>query len=467
MYLILVKYFYYFYFLKKNKKFKFFILLDLIFFLMKKYFKLLLLKKKLNKYKNMLKRINIKNLNSTMIKKINKNIYFLLKLDLFIKHKMDEFNNFIINFLPTQLLPLGNRKKFYNLFNRKFKRFFILIKKKLNKKFFFYFLVLLFRKIKFLFLKSDAFLNKDTFLFDFFSSISLESKYSSLLQLYRQVQKKDNLLKNKFLSFFNMISFFLYRIDFFLYKYLSFFSLDRIRRFIFSSGVVVNNKLVNTINYFLSKYQIIKLPSSLTSMHRKVYIFALQYYFAFINNYIYKKNNNVKFHYYLELYKKIKNKNSLFLYIKQKKQKHVVSHRYCYMDLVEDIFNYFFALRNRIYNFDLLNTYKNNYKIEYLFPFFLKEKKKNLFFNTNPKYLDNITINITPSNIKNKLFHFSFLTNFINLFFFLYKYKSLYFYTHKNKCIVSPIHIQNILNEQKKLFYYFSIVFHINVVKIL
>ena len=218
MYLILIKYFYYFYFLKKNKKFKFFILIDLIFFLMKKYFKLLLLKKKLIKYKNILKKSlskihlqlkkNVLSDKPSVLLKVGKQLYLLSKLDSLLKIKLSGFNDFIIHFLPTQLLPLGNRKKFYNLINKKFKRFFILIKKKLNKKFFFFYLVQMFRKIKFLFIKSDAFLNKKTFLFDFFSNLILEAKYSSLLQYYRQHNKKDSLLKNKFLSFFNLIFFF-------------------------------------------------------------------------------------------------------------------------------------------------------------------------------------------------------------------------------------------------------------------
>src|SRR6478735_297976 len=204
MYLILIKYFYYFYYLKKNKKFKFFILVDLIFFLMKRYFKLLILRKKLIKYKNILKKsfskiqLNLKKNNedykSSILLKIGKQLYLLNKLDSLLKIKLNGFNDFIIHFLPTQLLPLGNRKKFYNLINKKFKRFFILIKKKLNKKFFFFYLVQMFRKIKFLFIKSDAFLNKKTFLFDFFSNLILESKYSSLLQYYRQHNKKDSFL---------------------------------------------------------------------------------------------------------------------------------------------------------------------------------------------------------------------------------------------------------------------------------
>ena len=140
MYLILIKYFYYFYFLKKNKKFKFFILIDLIFFLMKKYFKLLLLKKKLIKYKNILKKSlskihlqlkkNVLSDKPSVLLKVGKQLYLLSKLDSLLKIKLSGFNDFIIHFLPTQLLPLGNRKKFYNLINKKFKRFFILIKKK-------------------------------------------------------------------------------------------------------------------------------------------------------------------------------------------------------------------------------------------------------------------------------------------------------------------------------------------------
>ena len=81
----------------------------------------------------------------------------------------------------------------------------------------------MFRKIKFLFVKSDPFLNKKNFLFDFFSTLSLESKYSSLLQYYKQHNKKDSLVKNKFLSFFNLISFFLIELIFFYLNYYLFF----------------------------------------------------------------------------------------------------------------------------------------------------------------------------------------------------------------------------------------------------
>ena len=323
MYLILVKYFYYFYFLKKNKKFKFFVLVDLIFFLMKKYFKLLVLKKKLIKYKNILRKSIFKmnlqledKVKPSIYSKITRQIYLLDKLDLFLKNKLLGFNTFIINFLPTQLLPLGNRKKFYNLINKKFKRFFILIKKKLNKKFFFFYLVRMFRKIKFLFIKSDAFLNKKNFLFDFFSVLSLESKYQSLLQFYRQHNKKDSFLKNKFLSFFNLIYFFLYRIDFFSFKFLSFFSLSYVRNVIFNIGVEVNNKLIKTTYYFLNKYDLLKLPSFFISTQRKLYIFCIKFYFDFINKYCYKKFNNIKSIYYNELFNSLKSidfKNRFFI----------------------------------------------------------------------------------------------------------------------------------------------------------
>lgn len=468
MYLILVKYFYYFYYLKKNKKFKFFILIDLIFFLMKKYFKLLLLKKKLMKYKNYIKKIEfLKNNNFNS----SKNIYFLVKLDLFLKQKIESYNNFIINFLPTQLLPLGNRKKFYNLINKKFKRFFILIKKKLNKKFFFFYLVQMFRKVKFLFIKSDAFLNKKNFLFDFFSVLSLESKYDSLLQVYKQHNKKDNFLKNRFVSFFNMISFFLYRIDYFLFKSFSFFSLEEIRSYIFNTGVFINNKRISSIYFFLNKYDLVSLP--LLSKLKLFYIFSLKYYFDLVNKYIYKKNNDLKLNYYLELYKKIKNKNEKWRFLKLKKNVKLVNINISYTELMDQIYSFFFKIKknkyNSFYTFDTLNRYKNNYKIEFQFPFFLKQKKKDLFFNTNANYLCNISYKIknTTSLNKNNIFNFSYLINFINLYFFLFKYKYLYYHTFNNKLIVSPLHINKIVEEQKKLFYYFTVIFHINLTKLI
>jgi hypothetical protein len=482
MYLILIKYFYYFYFLKKNKKFKFFILIDLIFFLMKKYFKLLLLKKKLIKYKNILKKslskINLQ-LKKNMLEekpsiffKIGKQLYLINKLDSLLKIKLNGFNDFIIHFLPTQLLPLGNRKKFYNLINKKFKRFFILIKKKLNKKFFFFYLVQMFRKIKFLFIKSDAFLNKKTFLFDFFSNLILEAKYSSLLQSYRQHNKKDSFLKNKFLSFFNLMSFFLYRVDYFLFKLLSFFSLSYIRNVVFNYGVLVNNKLVNTTNYFLSKYDLIKLPSFISSYYRKLYIFCIKFYFDFINKYSYKSINNIKHKYYFELYKVA----SVLLvdnakYISQIKNniKEIIFDDY--LLLMENIFYFFFKDKrlNDKYNFDVLNRYKENFNVEFKFPFFLNQKKKDLFLNSNVNYLNNISfkINATSNSKKDNIFNFSYLNNFIYLYFFLSKYKILYFYSRNNKILVSPFIVSSLLKEQKKLFYYFSILYHINLTKLI
>lgn len=482
MYLILIKYFYYFYFLKKNKKFKFFILIDLIFFLMKKYFKLLLLKKKLIKYKNILKKSlskihlqlkkNVLNEKPSILFKIGKQLYLINKLDSLLKIKLNGFNDFIIHFLPTQLLPLGNRKKFYNLINKKFKRFFILIKKKLNKKFFFFYLVQMFRKIKFLFIKSDAFLNKKTFLFDFFSNLILEAKYSSLLQYYRQHNKKDSLLKNKFLSFFNLMSFFLYRVDYFLFKLLSFFSLSYIRSVVFNYGVLVNNKLVNTTNYFLSKYDLIKLPTFISSSYRKLYIFCIKFYFDFINKYSYKFINNVKHKYYLELYKVAAGLSvDSISYLSQ--VKHVTSRFVLddYLSLMENLFYFFFKDKKLSdkYNFDLLNRYKENFNVEFKFPFFLNQKKKDLFFNNNVNYLNNISfkINNTLNSKKDNIFNFSYLNNFIYLYFFLAKYKILYFYSRNNKILVSPLIVSSLLKEQKKLFYYFSILYHINLTKLI
>lgn len=482
MYLILIKYFYYFYFLKKNKKFKFFILVDLIFFLMKKYFKLLLLKKKLIKYKNILKKSlskihlqlkkNVLAEKPSMLLKIGKQLYLLNKLDSLLKVKISGFNDFIIHFLPTQLLPLGNRKKFYNLINKKFKRFFILIKKKLNKKFFFFYLVQMFRKIKFLFIKSDAFLNKKTFLFDFFSNLILESKYSSLLQSYRQHNKKDSLLKNKFLSFFNLMSFFLYRIDYFLFKLLSFFSLSHIRNVVFNYGVFVNNKLVNTTNYFLNKYDLVKLPTFISCYYRKLYIFCMKLYFDFINKYSYKTINNIKHKYYLELYKiafRLSIGNTKYISQVKNGNKEIIFDDY--LSLMENLFYFFFKDKklSSSYNFDLLNRYKENFNVEFRFPFFLNQKKKDLFFNNNVSYLNNISfkMNTTVNSKTSNIFNFSYLNNFIYLYFFLAKYKILYFYSRNNKILVSPYIVSSLLKEQKKLFYYFSILYHINLTKLI
>lgn len=482
MYLILIKYFYYFYFLKKNKKFKFFILIDLIFFLMKKYFKLLLLKKKLIKYKNILKKSlskihlqlkkNVLSDKPSVLLKIGKQLYLLSKLDSLLKIKLSGFNDFIIHFLPTQLLPLGNRKKFYNLINKKFKRFFILIKKKLNKKFFFFYLVQMFRKIKFLFIKSDAFLNKKTFLFDFFSNLILEAKYSSLLQYYRQHNKKDSLLKNKFLSFFNLMSFFLYRVDYFLFKLLSFFSLSYIRSVVFNYGVLVNNKLVNTTNYFLGKYDLVKLPTFISSSYRKLYVFCIKFYFDFVNKYSYKCMSSVKHKYYLELYKVASSISTQeYSYISQLKYTNKNIMFDDYLTLMENLFYFFFKDKklNDKYNFDLLNRYKENFNVEFKFPFFLNKKKKDLFFNSNVNYLNNVSfrLNLTSNSKKSNIFNFSYLNNFIYLYFFLAKYKMLYYYSYSNKIVVSPMIVSSLLKEQKKLFYYFSILYHINLTKLI
>lgn len=426
---------------------------------MQKYFRLLVLRKKLLKYKNLLRKIKDERVNKQRLS-------YLTTLDVFIKNKLSEYNEFIINFLPSQLLPMGNRKKFYNLINKKFKRFFLIIKKKLNKKFFFYYLVQLFRKIKFLFVKSDAFLNKKTFLFDFFSILSLETKYSSLLQVYKQYVKKDNFLKNRFLSFFNMVSFFLYRIDYYLSKLFNFISIIKIRDFIFKYGVLINNKKIQTIHLFLSKYDLIKLPSYFFYGISNFYIFSLKRYFDFMSNVSYKKQINIKHLYYVVLFKTIKNKviNGVYLsIIHERKDKLKTS----YTSLLDDIFSFFFKKKNfsSFYNFDSLNDLKDQYKIQYQFPFFLNKKKKDLFLNIKPVNIGNVSyvIRQTSQESKSNLFNFININNFIDLYFFFFKYRMLYYYSKQNKFIVSPKVISRLVEEQKKLFYYFTIFFNINV----
>ncbi len=268
------------------------------------------------------------------------------------------------------------------------------------------------------------------------------------------------------------MSFFLYRIDYFLFKLLSFFSLSYIRSVVFNYGVLVNNKLVNTTNYFLSKYDLIKLPTFISSSYRKLYIFCIKFYFDFINKYSYKFINNVKHKYYLELYKVAAGLSvDSISYLSQ--VKHVTSRLVLddYLSLMENLFYFFFKDKKLSdkYNFDLLNRYKENFNVEFKFPFFLNQKKKDLFFNNNVNYLNNISfkINNTLNSKKDNIFNFSYLNNFIYLYFFLAKYKILYFYSRNNKILVSPLIVSSLLKEQKKLFYYFSILYHINLTKLI
>ena len=76
-------------------------------------------------------------------------------------------------------------------------------------------------------------------------------------------------------------------------------------------------------------------------------------------------------------------------------------------------------------------------------------------------------MNLTPNSKKDNIFNFSYLNNFIYLYFFLSKYKIVYFYTRDNKILVSPFIVSSLLKEQKKLFYYFSILYHINLTKLI
>jgi hypothetical protein len=117
----------------------------------------------------------------------------------------------------------------------------------------------------------------------------------------------------------------------------------------------------------------------------------------------------------------------------------------------------------------LLNRYKENFNVEFRFPFFLNQKKKDLFFNNNVSYLNNVSfkMNTTANSKTSNIFNFSYLNNFIYLYFFLAKYKILYFYSRNNKILVSPYIVSSLLKEQKKLFYYFSILYHINLTKLI
>ncbi|YP_007890062.1 ribosomal protein S4 (mitochondrion) [Naegleria fowleri] len=443
MYLLLVKYFYYFYFLKKNKKFKFFILIDLIFFLMKKYYSLLKLKKKIIKYKNFFFRSKSKHFSHYK--------YLLYKTEYLLERRINAFNVFIVNFLPTQLLPLGNRKKFYNLLNKKFKRFFLVIKKKLNKKFFFYFMIKLFNKIKFLFLKSDPFLNKKDFIFNFFTSIVFESKYTTLLRAYNAVNKK--IKKNIILQFYDILYFFSFRIDYFIFKLFPFFSLSEVRNGIVENKVLHLKNEIRNINYFIKKYDLLK-----SSIFNNIYyIFSLRRYF-------YNSSAKLKKKYYLVLCNYRKEQSTFFL-CKGKKKTSLFSSHARYLSTIDEIHTYFYKLKDQNYNFDSLNQYISNFKIQKEFPFFLKEKKKDLditFLNS----IGNIYLSYGKKVSINNYTVVN-LINFLYLFFYLSKYNSIYYYTKESKLIVSPSVLNNLLNEYKKLFFYFTIFFSFNIVTLM
>ena len=239
--------------------------------------------------------------------------------------------------------------------------------------------------------------------------------------------------------------------------------MDLIRKNIYFFGIFINNKKIDSINYFLTKYDFIILPDHFLVAMKKMYIFSLQYFFSYGNSYNYKLNNKTKKYYYLELFKKIKLSSNNLLYLKKANFKKKQITFTTYINLLDQIFNYFFSLKNANYSFDLLTNYKNSYKIEYQFPFFLKKKKRELFFNTKSSYLSNVTISFATPKNGNSRFSFLNLTNFISLFFFLYRVKHLYYYSNNNKLIVSPIFIDKLLKEQKKMFYYFCLFFHINI----
>ena len=478
MYLILVKYFYYFYYLKKDKKFKFFILVDLMFYLMKRYFYLLKMKKRFGKKKKFfvkeLDRMKEYPIKWTKIYSLNLDYYS--KRHHLITEQLNKFNDFIIEFMPTQLVPLGNRKKFYNLINKKYKRFFLLLKKKLNKKFVFHYLILMFRKLKDLFIKSDPITSKEKFIYELFSTLIFESKYSSLLQTYKQQNKNENMNKNKLMSFFNLISFFLYRIDFFLLKTLSYISLSDIRMMIFEGQVVINNLPVSTMYYRLNKYDLVELPNRILSRNKRFYVFALQLHFTLINNYPHiKVLQELKHRYYVELSKKINKSNANSLYLKQIKKSVIRMKMNSYVDLIDQVHNFFFNLKDRKYNsfytFDTLNNYKESYNIEYEFPFYLKKRRLNLFLYTSSVLLGNISFTLSnkekntsiQKNIKNGIP----LINYIDMYNYFYKFKQLYYYTHANRIIVSPMLIEKVSVEQRKLIYYYSLFFNVNLLEVI
>src|SRR3989338_10177787 len=161
-------------------------------------------------------------------------------------------------------------------------------------------------------------------------------------------------------------------------------------------------------------------------------------YFDFINKYSYKFINSIKHKYYIELYKislSLDLNNSS--YLSQISNNKKISNSDNYLSLMENLFYFFFKDKklSSYYNFDLLNRYKENFNVEFKFPFFLKQKKKDLFFNNNISYLNNVSfiINNTLNINKDNIFNFSYLNNFIHLYFFLSKYKTLYFYLNQDK----------------------------------
>lgn len=504
MYLILSKYFYFLYYFKKEKKSKFFLLIDIMFFLMKKCISLFILRKKYNKIRNLIIAKKNKLLSSNKYslntkEKIKKHYFSVLTaykyLNQFIKLKISEINDFIIHFLPEELLPLGNRKRYYNLINKKFKRFFLLMKKKFNKKFFFYYLIRLFRKIKDLFIKSDPFIENTNTFFNFFSSLFFNSEYKDLSSLYSR-QTNRTRLKNKIRDFFQLVFYFSKRIDYYLVKTYPFISITKIRQLIQQSQIKINNKMLVDINYFIKPNSFIHSKNNIFFSFFKQYVFHLQDYFNTLNNRCYKEIYNIKYFYYLALYKLVNlgnrsiiNKSKYYITFNNKlrlessnlEQKNISLFYYysnffnfnslsffLYEDVIINIYFYFVSSSKykEIYNLDNLEEEKMKNNLSYNFPFISKYKEFSYSI-VNSDLIMNISFNFSHRKMSNQFIEMVSLLNYLKLFFFFSKTNNYYYTHYKNSHFITTSYYKKTIEENKNIFYYLSNFYQLNLTPLL
>jgi len=421
---------------------------------------------------------------------------------------------FITTTIPNTFVSVGNRKELYKLFTKKHRWFFNMGKKYTDKVTFLNLMVDFFDKIKELFFHTEAFSETNGLFPELFSHLFLETPYDKLIQVYKHEKpslhhKRD---RNKYSYFFNIMSFFLQRVDFFLLKFLSIFNLDDIRKQVYKNGISINGALCTSYNSFLKKYDIIKLPSALQIPFNNLYIMAIKIYLDFSNTHtvstnlgkrkyllsLYKmyhqykkskqviKGKRIK-HYYLRLvhrkvYLKGREKYSLFNYYATlakdqysmfKKNKYLFTG---YDIFMSDLYTFFNAGKyektitaSNYYDSDKYNAQVATYGNEVKFPFYTTRifsateptifKKNSSILNT--KSLGNISISyrLTLISLLKSTMNLIPLTNYLNVFFYLYNYPLVYYYVYKNKIIVSPKIINAMLYEKKKLFSFFSVMF--------
>jgi hypothetical protein len=327
---------------------------------------------------------------------------------LFLKKEFSNLKNVILNFISSNYIPTGSRKRLYRFFQRRYKRLFFQIKRKrTNRNFFIKSFLIFFKKIKKLFLQSNnknyLINSKDVISYLFFGVPFSQVRYS-----FKHFYHFNNRYDGD--SFYPYIFFYTFRIDFFFKKIFPFLSFSSI-----FNNIIYNLDFKNSL--MINYYDILWVPNVMIYYLYSYSILGIHLFFHYIVRHCYDE-------FFLRL-KKIYYEN---IYVFIIKRLTLLRNTTMLILLSKDVYGEFIDVDhvNRVGDFSSFFEKYNQ--------IFNLSKLRSIFGITNTviKTVNNVGF------IDNLMFQYITLENYFMIYSIISNYKIIYFYNLKNKFIFLP-----------------------------